>query len=443
MRKEKNTESNMTAAPAAEETKASVEIRVQKADMAAKTIYDYRRLEQENPLMLPCEIEEEKETLCMKFDTADMMPAEQLKKESRIRKMEVLMQAAELESLYMQFEFSLQPDNLYYDRLGKVKVMKRDIVSAGNDERKQQFLNMYQALIGYIMDGSRPYGDYLSGGAQILKKKDEFVKLMKPETLEEEKKLLVELYETARKKEQDTTMRVDRKTHRALTVYAVISAVALAALAAACVYSFAWYMPRQDKIAAANDAYLQRDYIGVIDSLREFSAEDMDRPQKYILATAYIQGQAVDTFSTADKEAILSKITYQANETVLDYWIHLGRLEVAEAEELAMQMSDDQLLLYAYMQELDQLDKDTSIPGSEKSSREAELKQEIQSIADDLGIVYGEEETAGTDAAAGTGETAGGAAGTDAGAGTSAGQTGESAAGSIGAAEETGTVGAD
>ena len=38
---------------------------------------------------------------------------------------------------------------------------------------------------------------------------------------------------------------------------------------------------------------------------------------------------------------------------------------------------------------------------------------------------------------------AGGAAGTDAGAGTSAGQTGESAAGSIGAAEETGTVGAD
>ena len=119
MRKEKNTESNMTAAPAAEETKASVEIRVQKADMAAKTIYDYRRLEQENPLMLPCEIEEEKETLCMKFDTADMMPAEQLKKESRIRKMEVLMQAAELESLYMQFEFSLQPDNLYYDRLGK------------------------------------------------------------------------------------------------------------------------------------------------------------------------------------------------------------------------------------------------------------------------------------------------------------------------------------
>ena len=208
-------------------------------------------------------------------------------------------------------------------------------------------------------------------------------------------------------------------------------------------YSFAWYMPRQDKIAAANDAYLQRDYIGVIDSLREFSAEDMDRPQKYILATAYIQGQAVDTFSTADKEAILSKITYQANETVLDYWIHLGRLEVAEAEELAMQMSDDQLLLYAYMQELVQLDKDTSIPGSEKSSREAELKQEIQSIADDLGIVYGEEETAGTDAAAGTGETAGGAAGTDAGAGTSAGQTGESAAGSIGAAEETGTVGAD
>lgn len=392
MKKRKIPENKTAVTPAEEQPqqKAVMEFRVQKAEIAAKTSYDYRRLEQKNPLMLSCEIEEEKETLFMKFDVADLMPIEQLNKENRIRKMEVLLQAAALESLYMQFEFTLQPDNLYYDRLGTVKVMRRDIVASVNNDRKQQFLNMYQALIGYIMEGSRPYGDYLSGGTQILKKKEEYVKLMEPKTLEEEKRLLIELYEDSQKKEKESTIRVDRRRYKTLKVYAGVSVVLLAGLAAACIYSFGWYMPQQNRVTAANNAYLQRDYIAVIDSLQDISIEDLDRSQKYILATAYIQGQSVDTFSVSDKEAILSKITYQANESVLDYWIYLGRLEVTEAEELAMQMSDNQLLLYAYMQELNQLDKNTTLPGEEKSARQEQLRQEIEELANNLGIEYGE-----------------------------------------------------
>lgn len=393
MKKQKNNANKVSAEPMAEQIEIVTEIRVQKADMAAKTSYDYQRLEQEDALLLPCVIEEEKETLCMKFETGEMAPFEQLKKEDKIKKMEVLMQVAELEKLYMKFEFSLCPKNLYYDRLGKVKVKKRDIIPAHDEDRKQQFLNMYQALIGYIMEGSRPYDDYLSGGAEILKKKEEFVKLMTPETLQEEKSLLVKMYENARSREEKTTLRVDRKKQRILSVYAVISTFALAGLLAAGIYSFGWYIPRQERITAANDAFLKKDYITVIDSLREFAVEDIDRPQKYILATAYIQGQAVDTFSTADKEAILSKITYDASETVLNYWIHLGRLEVAEAEELAMQMSDNQLLLYAYMQELDQLEQGSGLSGEEKNNREQELREEIRGLADNLGISYGAEKT--------------------------------------------------
>lgn len=393
MKKQKNNANKVSAEPMAEQIEIVTEIRVQKADMAAKTSYDYQRLEQEDALLLPCVIEEEKETLCMKFETGEMAPFEQLKKEDKIKKMEVLMQVAELEKLYMKFEFSLCPKNLYYDRLGKVKVKKRDIIPAHDEDRKQQFLNMYQALIGYIMEGSRPYDDYLSGGAEILKKKEEFVKLMTPETLQEEKSLLVKMYENARSREEKTTLRVDRKKQRILSVYAVISTFALAGLLAAGIYSFGWYIPRQERITAANDAFLKKDYITVIDSLRDFAVEDMERPQKYILATAYIQGQAVDTFSTADKEAILSKITYDASETVLNYWIHLGRLEVAEAEELAMQMSDNQLLLYAYMQELDQLEQGSGLSGEEKNNREQELREEIRGLADNLGISYGAEKT--------------------------------------------------
>ncbi len=93
----------------------------------------------------------------------------------------------------------------------------------------------------------------------------------------------------------------------------------------------------------------------------------MERAQKYILATAYIQGESVDSFSTKDKEVILSKINYQSNEGIFDYWIHLGRMEVKEAENLALQMSDDQLLLYAYLQELSRIEEDQEMSGEEKS----------------------------------------------------------------------------
>ena len=284
-----------------------------------------------------------------------------------------------------------------------MKVARRDIADANDPGREERFLKMYRALAGYILEGSRSYEDYLSGGAEILKNREEFVRLMEAETFEAEKSYLIGLYETTLAKEKQTTQRVGRRKYRTLVVYSIISAVLLAGLAAACIYSFAWYIPRQDKMAAANDAYLQRDYIAVIDSLRDFDTDDMAPPQKYILATASIQGQSVDTFSTEDKEAILSKITYQANETVLDYWISLGRLDVSQAQELAMQMSDDQLLLYAYMQELDQIDADREMAGEEKASRKEELMQEIETLADRLGISYGTDSQSGTENAAETG----------------------------------------
>ena len=43
-------------------------IRIQKNDIAAKTAYDFRRLEEKSHLFLPCRIEEEKEAVSISFD---------------------------------------------------------------------------------------------------------------------------------------------------------------------------------------------------------------------------------------------------------------------------------------------------------------------------------------------------------------------------------------
>ena len=368
----------------------NMEIRVQRADMEAKTIYDFKRLEHGTVAMLPMTIKEEKETLLLCFDMEGMHSITEVQKMEKLQKLELILQVAELEKDYMRFEFQLSPENLYYDRLNRVKIKFRDITTGLYEERKEQFLKLYQALIGYIMDGSRPYEDYLSGGKELLKNQKEVVTLLSAETLEEEISLLQTLYENYKKEETILKIKVDKKKYKKMNIYGIVSSVFLVVLFGAVVYGYFWHIPRQDKIVEANDAYLQKDYIRVIDSLKDFEIGQMERAQKYILATAYIQGESVDSFSTKDKEVILSKINYQSNEGIFDYWIHLGRLEVKEAENLALQMSDDQLLLYAYLQELSRIEEDQEMSGEEKSSKKQDLMKKVEELADKLHILYRE-----------------------------------------------------
>ena len=363
-----------------------MKIRIRKSDMSAKTVYDFKRLEEGHHLFLPCKIEEEKETVCMSFDLRGMKEAEELKKEDRVMKLRFLLQVADLEELYQRYEFLLEPENLYYDILGRVRVRRRDTISSGRKNRMRQFLRQYQALVGYLLEGARPYEDYLYGGMEILKARDVTAVFFEPETVQEEKKILSEYYDNLLEEEKRNMIKVRSRSYRGLIKYSVLSIFLLSLLSLASVYSFGWYMPRQKGLRAAEDAYIRKDYRSMIDSLKGFQVDELDHAWKYMLATAYIQGQAVDTFSAKDKENILSKVTYQSGENVLDYWIHLGRMEVKEAEDLAMKMSDDQLLLYAYMHELRQVGEDEGLSGEEKSSRKQELVKEIEELAGKLGI---------------------------------------------------------
>ena len=67
MKKRKNLNKKDMTAPA-EAAATNTEIRIQKADMKARTSYDYRRLEQRHSLFIPCSVEEEKETLIGNYD---------------------------------------------------------------------------------------------------------------------------------------------------------------------------------------------------------------------------------------------------------------------------------------------------------------------------------------------------------------------------------------
>ena len=369
-----------------------MKVRVPKTALRARPGYDYRRLEREDFFLLPLRIEEEKETVCMNFDIRGMRPFVELKGTGKEKKLSGLLQAGELVRLHQQYDFSLSPENLYYDISGRVRVMMRDIVSDQERGRQQRFLKEYQALAGYILEGSRSFEDYLSGGYEILKGKSEESGLFEPETVREEKAFLSEYLEQVLEEEKRNMCRVGKRRYKGLKIYSVISALLMVLLGAGAVYGLVFYMPRQERFMAANEAYIKKDYTAMIDELQTFSTKELSYIQKVMLAAAYIQGEAVDHFSVKDKENILSRINCQSSDEILDYWIRLGRLEIKEAENLAMKMSDDQLLLYAYMKDLDQTEENGELSGEEKRDRQQRLMKEIRALAQELGISAGDGE---------------------------------------------------
>ncbi len=219
-----------------------MKIRVQKSDMEARTIYDFKRLEEKNHLFLPCKIEEEKETLCMSFDLRGMQAFEELKEADRSMKLVALLQAADLEEVYLNYEFSLEPENLYYDTLGRVRVKNRDIIPVSKKNREKYFLKQYQALIGYILEGSMPYEEYLHGDMEILKAGDEIMNLLEPETVQEEKKILLEYYSSYVEKEKKYTKRIEIKKYKWMLRYVAASIFLLAMFLCGFVYNFVWYI---------------------------------------------------------------------------------------------------------------------------------------------------------------------------------------------------------
>ncbi len=52
-----------------------------------------------------------------------------------------------------------------------------------------------------------------------------------------------------------------------------------------------------------------------------------------------------------------------------------------EAENIAMQRSDDELLLYAYMLDKDLTQTDTVMTGEEKAAKLADLEEKIANLA--------------------------------------------------------------
>ena len=103
----------------------------------------------------------------------------------------------------------------------------------------------------------------------------------------------------------------------------------------------------------------------------------MDIYQKYILANSYVRSE---NLTQQQKENIISNLSLKETPARLEYWIYLGRNDISEAIDIAMQQSDDEMLLYAYMKQKSMIETDSSLSGEEKTQDLEKIAQKMQPL---------------------------------------------------------------
>ena len=362
-------------------------LNLKKSDMTAKNSYQYHKLENAGFYFVPCSITETYDELEAVFQMEGLRPFSEARKMRNADKYGFLIQILEAIDSGKEYSFSLNPENLYLNPQNRVCILNRDISSKTEEEKKNQWMDM-QALAGYLLQRQYRYEDLRKGGFTLLKKQKRLKYILELEEPGQAREIFQQYQEAEREKDREELSLVNKHRYRSCLVIMCIAAAGCIAMTALLVYQKYWIEKPLRGALMAERAYMESDYTRVADALAGIGVEQMDRHEKYLLAVVYIRGQSVDAFNRYTKERLIAKLSYHGEEQQLDYWIHLGRMDADQALDVAMRMSDSQLMLYAYLQKLDMVSADSSLTGEEKTQQIESLKGKIKSLADELGIEY-------------------------------------------------------
>lgn len=349
---------------------------LKKSELAAKDEFEYQWITYPENGFLQAHIEEQAEELKITYESENRNPLLDIRKEDFLDILLILDDIGNLKQYIDKYEFLLNPQNLFYDRHGKVKAKRRDILTDGKD-REEKFLNSYKAVVGYALQNKYTFEDFLQGGMQLLGKEGMLGRIKTAESIEEIQKELCEEYEVIKKERKEKKIILPKKRITMLKITATVLGVILIGMVGYLAYDCIVKEPYQNAVIELSDAYIQSDYVMCIDCMKAVKVEKMTTPQKYMLANAYVRSE---NLTQEQKDNILEKMTLKDTESKLEYWIYLGRRNTEQAEDIALRLSDDELLLYAYMKEKTMTEENTELTGTEKSEKLEEITKKMKPL---------------------------------------------------------------
>lgn len=231
--------------------------------------------------------------------------------------------------------------------------------------------------MGFALQKKYSYDDFRQGGKRLLEKDVLQNKIYQAQTANEIQDILYEEHEKIKEEQKQKKFLIHKKTYQQMKIaITALSVVAVIAFAGAGYWIFK-ENPYQKAILEADNAYIEGDYVKCIDAMKKIDITSMEIHQKYILATAYVKSE---NLTQEQKNNILETISLKASHERLEYWIYLGRNQTEQAIDLAMQQSDNQLLMYAYMKEKALTEADTSLSGDEKTKKLEEISSKMEPL---------------------------------------------------------------
>lgn len=352
---------------------------VKKSSMAAEDSFDYMKLVTDEPGLIPCTFSESLEEVIFTYNLTGLRSLKEMDKEAEEKKWQFLVNFARLYKVYEQYRINLDEKNIFYDENMMPYVKTRDLYGREHKAEAGEFLYVYQCIAGGLLSKKYRVSQVLESGLEILKKDKKVQKLIQADDMEKFIEVLKRNRDEYHAWKEQKIREVSRRAYTVWKVIAVTMVLVGLVTGGFSVYFGAFAIPQQKALVMANERYIQKDYVGCIDSVKNMETLDMDVHTKYILAVSYA---STESFKQEEISNIVSRLSINSNEKELEYWISLGRLDVKQAENLALALSDDKLLIYAYMKEIDLLENESNIDGEEKKSRLDTLNNEIKTLGE-------------------------------------------------------------
>lgn len=351
---------------------------LKKSELNLQDAYDYGKITMNREHFIPCILQEKDEDIVLQFDMDGLKPLQQIREEKEENKLLLLIDAMQLAKMMLEYQFELRPENLFYDINFKVWVLMRDVYPQGVIADEGEILKKEKALCACVLQNKYSYEDFYEGGMELIKRNKSLKEIFGKTNADELKGYLSERHQKLLADKTKYMREVKKSSYRVKSMAAVIFPVLTAVLIGWGVYYYETIGKIQKTMLAADNCYIAGDIISMIDEMESLSIDQMDLEHKFILAQAYIKSEDL---TIEQKENILASFNLTSNEKMMEYWIHIGRLEVAEAENIAMQYSDNELLLYAYMKDKALVETDTVMDGAEKQQKLADLEDKIEELA--------------------------------------------------------------
>ncbi|MDE6626521.1 MAG: hypothetical protein K2K56_09150 [Lachnospiraceae bacterium] len=360
-------------------TEQIIIVNKKKSELNARNSFDYEKIVQNAMNLIPCSYEEKEEEIIFQYECEGFICSNSLKKEDKLNQIQFLVNFARLYDLHLEYNIKFSTDNIYYDENYMPCVKERDLYKEGERADEERFLFLYKTYIGAVLGSDYTVTQLQESGLEILEQNIALKPFVRAKTKED----IVELLRKERKRiyedQKNNMVCISKKENQLKNIVLIAGPILLVVVIGILIYYSVFLNPYQKKIIAANEAYVQKKYVECIDNLKEIDMDDMNINTKYILAFSYAKSESLEK---EEIDMLTSRLSIHSNERELEYWICLGRMDVKMSESLAQSLSDDKLLIYAYLKELNQLQNNTSMDGEEKQGRIKQLEDAIRSLGD-------------------------------------------------------------